>query len=349
MPREPDKLVPYEAVLARRQPSDPWTHDAGETPRYVPDFDLLGELLTVPVGRGEVSQTGAFAKGVDAWLAHELRRAGFGADEVWPRPARPRVLPRDVALLLDRLPRRLADEVAERVASMPAVTPTDAVILGRAYDKQVDVVISRWDRGPELLVSTKAQVSSFGKNLPNRFEEAYGDAGNLRGRYPLAAVGFLFVQRSTILTDEPDSFERTVDMIRKLRATPEAGGGYTATGLVLVEWDDPVPVPRVPGAANAAEAPGAAGAAGVPVRVRVRTDAVPPDVAAGQFLTALVRHVTTVTPVVHHVRVRELLERRNLAVREADASSGPGSDDDDGASEETTGALMIEESLFPDW
>lgn len=320
MSRRPDKLVPYEAVLARHPPSDPWTHAAGEPPRYAPALDLLGDLLTIPVCSGEASESGAFAKGIDAWLAHELRRAGFGPDEVWPRPTRPRVLPRDVALLLERLPRRLADEVRERAAALPSVTPADAVILGRAYDKQVDVVISRWDRGPELLVSTKAQVSSFGKNLPNRFEEAYGDAGNLRGRYPLAAVGFLFVQRSTILTTEPDAFERTIDMIRKLRATPETGGGYTATGLLLVDWDTP--------------------ATGPPGRVRVLPDAVPDDVGAAQFIAALVRHVTTVTPVVHHVRVRELLERRHLAVTDADADPLPGACAD---------PEVVEESLFPDF
>jgi hypothetical protein len=106
-------------------------------------------------------------------------------------------------------------------------------VLGRAYEKQVDVVIARWDRGPELLISTKAQLSSFGKNLPNRFEEAYGDAGNLRGRYPLAAVGYFFVQRATIVTREPDAFERSVDMIRKLRDTGDTNG-YTATAGVDV-------------------------------------------------------------------------------------------------------------------
>jgi hypothetical protein len=88
---------------------------------------------------------------------------------------------------------------------MASVAPVDARVLGRAYEKQVDVVISRWDRGPEILISTKAQLSSFGKNLPNRFEESYGDAGNLRGRYPLAAVGYLFVQRSTIRLTGPVS------------------------------------------------------------------------------------------------------------------------------------------------
>src|SRR5690606_1385105 len=127
------------------------------------------------------------------------RRAGFGIDEVWPRPAIPRILSRDIALLLEMLPLALSAQVRERVESLPAVGPSDAHFLGRAYQKQVDVAISRWDRGPELLISTKTQVSSFGKNLSNRFEEAYGDAGNLRSRYPLAAVGFFFVQRSSIL------------------------------------------------------------------------------------------------------------------------------------------------------
>ncbi len=45
------------------------------------------------------------------------------------------------------------------------------------------------------------------------------------------------MQRSTILTDEPDAYERTVDMVRKLR---DLGGanGYTATGLALVSWSN---------------------------------------------------------------------------------------------------------------
>ncbi|AEH08111.1 MULTISPECIES: hypothetical protein [Protofrankia] len=350
MSRRPDKLVAYEPVLARHPPTDPWRHTAGARPCYTPDYGLLGELLTQPVRGGEASESGAFAKGIDAWIAHELRRAGFGADEVWPRASQPRVLPRDVAVLLDKLPKALADEVRARVGAMPAVTPADAVILGRAYDKQVDVVISRWERGPELLISTKAQVSSFGKNLPNRFEEAYGDAGNLRGRYPLAAVGFLFVQRSTILDTEPDTFERTIDMIRKLRAGAGVpggvgvgadSGGYTATALVLVEWDD------------IADGP-AAGPALAPSGVRVRHDVVPADVAAPQFFTTLIRHITAVTPVVHHVRVRELLERRNLPVAEADAdaltaeaNTAAGTDPATRATE-PTGPLMIDVPLFPD-
>ncbi len=179
---------------------------------------------------------------------------------------------------------------------MPAVGPSDARVLGRAYDKQIDVCIARWDRGPELLLSTKAQVSSFAKNLPNRFEEAYGDASNLRGRYPLAATGFFFVQRSTVLRTEEGigTFERTVDMIRKLR---EHGGhgGYTATGLALVGWEG--------------TGPDSSG-------VTVELDQVPDDVAPAQFLTVMIEQIVIATPVSHHVPVRELRERRTLALPE---------------------------------
>lgn len=286
-----DSFTPFDDALAAAPLSDPWAHGRGEAPDYRPDYGLLEQLLTIPVTAGKGWATGALANGVDSWLARELRRSGFAPDEVWPRATRPRILPRDIALLLEKLPRQLSDEVRARVVSMPGVAPTDAKILGRAYEKQVDVAISRWDRGPELLLSTKTQISSFGKNLSNRFEEAYGDAGNLRSRYPLAAVGFFFVQRSTILTDEPDAYERTVDMIRKLR---DLGGanGYTATGLALISWSDQDSM------------------------VKVEVDRVPQDVRPEQFMTRMIEQVLAATSVSQHVDVRGLIERRELAVGE---------------------------------
>jgi hypothetical protein len=303
--RKTDSFSQYDDLIAAAPISDPWTHAAAETPAYEPDYDLLGELLTVPVRANALSESGIFAKGIDSWIAHELRRAGFGADEIWPRPQRPRVLPRDIAILLEKLPAEPRADLAARIERIPAVAPVDARILGRAYVKQVDVCLSRWDRGPEILVSTKAQLSSFRKNLPNRFEESYGDAGNLRARYPLAAVGFFFLQRTTILTDEPDAFELAVDMIRKLRDRGD-GTGYTTTGLLLVEWDDKTPPPAV----------------------RVRPDLVPKDIVPPRFFTDLVQHVLGVNPIAHHVHVRSLLERRVIPVPEADSAS-------DDASKET--------------
>jgi len=291
-----DSFTPYDELLTGPL-SDPWAHQAGQPPRYEPDYGLLGQMLTIPVAAGAMSESGSFANGIDAWVAQELRRAGFGPDEVWPRATRPRVLPHDIAVLLDKLPATQRADLARRIAAMPAIAPVDARVLGRAYQKQVDVVIARWDRGPELLISTKAQLSSFAKNLPNRFEESYGDASNLRGRYPLAAVGYFFVQRSTIRTTEPDAFERSVDMIRKLRGAGDTNG-YTATALLLVEWHSHDEPPAV----------------------RARPDLVPDDVAPPRFFTTLIDHVLAVAPVTFHVDVREQRERRSIPLVDDDVA-----------------------------
>lgn len=288
-----DSFTPFDLELASAELSDPWAHDRLEDPEYLPDYLLLERLLSIPVSDGKTATSGALANGVDSWLAHELRRCGFGRDEVWPRATRPRIVPRDIAAMLERLPADLRDAVSRRLLQMPAVAPADARVLGRAYEKQVDVVISRWDRGPELLLSTKTQVSSFGKNLSNRFEEAYGDAGNLRSRYPLAAVGFFFLQRSTVLDDEPEAFERTVDMMRKLRDSSGLNG-YTATGMALASWSE-----------NER-------------RVRVELDRVPADVRPEQFMAKMVAQVLTASPVSQHVEVRSLVERRAIPVQEDD-------------------------------
>lgn len=275
----------FSAVL----PVSPWQHQGASQPYYKPDYRLLEAALQVAVQSGKGASSGALASALDAWIASELRRAGFANDEVWPRATRPRVMSREVALLLRQLPTRLSQEVRARIEASPSIGPSDARVLGRAYEKQVDVVIARWERGPELLLSTKTQTSSFGKNLSNRFEEAYGDAGNLRGRYPLAATGFFLLQRRTILTSEPEAFERSVDMMRKLRDRG-VGDGYTATALLLFDAD----------------------ASGT----RVDVESVPADLQPSQFMKAIVGHILAMTPVTQHTAVRELYENRVLRVEE---------------------------------
>ncbi len=100
--------------------------------------------------------------------------------------------------------------------------------MGRAYSKQSDVLIASWPAGIEVLISTKTMLSSYQKNLRNRFEEGYGDAKNLRGRHPLAALGFLFIAGADI----PDaSLEFAIDMLRKL--TGEADVYECACLLIL--------------------------------------------------------------------------------------------------------------------
>lgn len=281
----------FADVLAGRPTDEPWERDADGVPRFVPDGAALGALMALPIEAGSGSQTGRLARAIDAWVASELRRAGFAPDEVWPRAENPRVLPRELALYLQRLSGAEREQAAARILSNRAIAPGDARILGRAYVKQVDVVISHWSRGPELLVSTKSMVSSFRKNLANRFEEAYGDAKNLRGRYPLSAMGFLLLLRSTALR-EPGTVDRVVDMLRKLRDDRDA---YDATCLVLADWSDP---PDFSG-------------------VSFRDDLVLPDLSTATFLATLVTTVLDRTPINMHVEVRERREQRRLDIEEA--------------------------------
>ncbi len=137
-------------------------------------------------------------------------------------------------------------------------------------------------------------VSSFRNNLANRFEESYGDAKNLRGRYPLVSMGFLFVLRSTIL-DDPGAYEKAVDMLRKLQGEADA---YDATCVVLAEWSDD-------------DFNG----------VTIRTDAVPDDLSADRFLATLIEAVLNRTPVEMHVQVRERREHRELPLEESDTGA----------------------------
>lgn len=286
-----DVFDSFEDVVRQRPSLEPWV-DRGGTSVFQADSELLAQLIAIPVGEGRGSESGCLAKAIDAWMAAELRRAGFGEDEVWPRLTKPRVLPRDLALYLDGLPRREQDLAWARVLRNKRVAPADAKVLGRAYVKQVDVLIAQWSRGPELLVSTKSMVSSFRNNLPNRFEEAYGDAKNLRGRYPLVALGFLFLLRSTV-TSEPGTLDRAVDMLGKLQ---EENDAYDAAALVVAEWED---------------APSFGG-------VKIRDDLVPPELRAARFIGVLTQAVLGRTPVDMHVEVREKQQHRSLPLTEVE-------------------------------
>jgi hypothetical protein len=228
----------FDQLIAGADTAAPWVGGKAD-PVYEPDYGLLEKLLAVPLRHGSSTQSGLPAKAIDVWMAHELRRAGFPRDEVWPRATPPRVLPRDVGMLR-RAPGTImaSKNLFKRIDTGEAVkgiTSADAKVLGRAYEKQVDVVMAQWARGPEILISTKRMDSSFGNNAANRIEESYGDAKNLRGRHPLAALGFLFVIRSTAFETKRAVALKFVDLLAKL-AEPD---GYDATGLIVVEWEDP--------------------------------------------------------------------------------------------------------------
>lgn len=321
-----DRIVERSASSGAH--SNPWVKDQDGRRRFEPDYNTLCQLLGVPLFLRANTQSGVPALALDVWLSYELRRAGFGADQTWPRPRHPRILPASVAKLLDGLPRTEADPLRariEREGAISGVTSSSATILGKNYLKQVDVIITDWATGPELLISTKRMDSSFGKNAPNRVEESYGDAKNLRLRHPLAALGFVFGLRSDILDKEPVTAEWLFDLLAKLGREDDA---YHATALVLMEYasatglvdngDEPAEdITREPGAeAGDDAAPVADGdvnsmIARLPA-VRIRLDATPDELMPGRFLGAMVDRVLATTPVTMHKGARK---RRAEAVQ----------------------------------
>lgn len=235
--------------------ASPWCRRADTPEReilsYRPDYATLQALLAVPIegGHAKKQQSGRVAKSLDAYVAHELRRAGFEAMAVFPRTRWPRVLPPQFAkteIAIDRMlleleqleaqAGRLKAPALRRAIlqvglAMPGGAETN--VLGRFYKKQVDaMVLADWLRGPDVLVSGKTQFSSYLNNKNNRYEEAIGEAQNLRDRYPLAAMGFAYVVRSNV--SEGGAFELLRDLLVRLR---KPDGPFDATVLLVAEWD----------------------------------------------------------------------------------------------------------------
>ncbi len=216
------------AMSAARSPWPglPW---AREGVAFEPDYATLELLLGVPVLLQATSQSGVPALALDVWVAYEFRRAGFDPDRVWPRASEPRVIPTEVMDFVRSLPRREQALLLGRIASGQGGAKS-ANVLGKNYVKQVDVVMSSWATGPELMVSTKRMDSSFGKNAANRVEESYGDAKNLRSRHPQAALGFVYALSAVALTSESDTAAWLIDLLGKLG---REGDAYDAVALVM--------------------------------------------------------------------------------------------------------------------
>jgi len=317
--------VMFDQIVERAAPdgvhSNPWVKDRDGSHRFVPDIETLCLLLGVPLLLQANTQSGVPALALDVWLSYELRRAGFGTDQTWPRPRHPRILPAPVAKLLKELPRSEAVALRtriERPGAISGVTSSSASILGKNYLKQVDVIISDWATGPEVLISTKRMDSSYGKNAPNRIEESYGDAKNLRLRHPLAAIGFMFGLRSDILDKEPATAEWLFDLLAKLGQEDDA---YHATGLVLMEYNAHVSVDNgEEAAAGIIREPGAgtevdvdvAPAANIDVELMIKglpkvtiiLDKTPDQLKPGRFLAMMVDRVLKATPVTMHKDAR---------------------------------------------
>lgn len=279
MAEKADKM----AEMSRRLKE--WTDSHEEASFWVDgkpclEYGALSEMLEAPIKAGDDVRTGRFAASVDLWIAYEMYRAGFD-EGLWPRIETPRVIDPDTEKAIHKLPLLMQQRAMDDAGSV------DAVVRGSVYSKQVDVGLSSWLAGPELLVSTKTMSGSYGKNLANRFEEAYGDEKNLRGRYPLAAHGFFFVMRDSV-RDEKGSFEKAIHMLRQLMRD---GDVYDAVGLLLVDWDDATGAVVVPADGN---------------------EDIPDDLLPERFFDTLIKIVLREAPIDVHRRAREIIKKSSM-------------------------------------
>lgn len=216
--------------------SNPW-HLSGDELAFQPDYPTLQRLLAVPLLLGSTSQSGIPALALDVWAAYELRRAGFEPDSVWPRAGHPRILPTTFTALLKEATKVQEASLIKMMTNKKTYggeMSASANILGKNYVKQVDVVISAWNTGPELMISTKRMDSSFGNNAANRVEESYGDAKNLRGRHPQAALGFIYSLNQTAFEPKHQKTAAWIlDLLSKLGREDDA---YDAVALVVPDW-----------------------------------------------------------------------------------------------------------------
>lgn len=327
----------FDRIVADAAPdgshSNPWTKSANGSLVYEPDFKTLTRLLGVPLFLKASTTTGVPALALDVWFSYELRRAGFDADAVWPRATAPRILPGPVVSLLEKVTIKEREALWKRLRAKtpPAgAAASSASILGKNYLKQVDVVMSNWVAGPELLISTKRMDSSFGNNAANRVEESYGDAKNLRLRHPLAALGFAYGLRSTIFDESPDKAEWLIDLLQKLGREDDA---YHAVALIIIDYgahlatdegDDPgdgedplaeagiTPAEENEAAEESVELSAVEEAMANLPHVMIRSELVPTDLQPGYFIAEMVRRVIEATPVNLH---KEARRRRSQPVQ----------------------------------
>lgn len=277
----------------------PSSHSPWRGASFVPDLDRLKGLLSVcaeGAGAWRPQQGGDLGAALDLWVADELRRAGYEPDAVWPRSDEPRVLPAAISHATAKLSN--ADRQSQAVQRLrDGAGAAAAVVLGEFFAKKVDVLVADWDRGVEIMVSTKAMTSSFGNNMNNRWEEFVGDLRNIRGRFPLAVLGIVYMADAAIL-NEPNQFRRLLDMLTKLRMEALPNRAYDATALVLAR----------------AEALDVA---------TLDTPSVPSELAPPQFFDQLLRTAWARLPIAERATARELYGTPQLPTAEVKPPEGP--------------------------
>jgi hypothetical protein len=255
--RSTSKKATLQRQLARLLADSPtsarWTPEG-----FRPDLRLLGAVLA----RTDPSdvRSGSVATGLDLWAAATLRRAGlqgirpYAAEPFFVGSLAARSQPtfdlidqaiRELQELTVRLtsgsvPRALRTLAGQLKRLRAEVERSTTSVLGESRKKQVDVFMAEWDRGLELLISTKTfalavDPGDLVKNLPNRWEEFDGDLKNLRGRFPLAVIGALTILPAMALQGTLPAF---VDMMMKLTAPGRPWvNAYDRATIIVADWD----------------------------------------------------------------------------------------------------------------
>lgn len=295
---------------------NPWT----DRDTFAPDFATLQRLLGVPLLLEADTTSGVPALALDVWVAYELRRAGLDPDAVWPREQPPRVISSDIIRFVDKQYAKTKNEIWGRIKkggnTFGGTLGASANLLGKNYLKQVDVIMSHWSTGPEIMISTKRMDSSFGKNAANRVEESYGDAKNLRLRHPQAACGFVYGLRSTCWDETPDKATWLVDLLTKLGREDDA---YHAVALIVPEYGGKVTGEHVDEEAPVGEDAVAEAdpelepdldviqqqLASLPP-VTLNHEVVPNEISPARFFAVMLAKVLDHSPVDYHVEARNL-------------------------------------------
>ena len=69
----------------------------------------------------------------------------------------------------------------------------EATIFGSHKNKDVDIVLSQYANGPQIMIGVRSQMSSVAKNLENYYEGIIGECISLHDRFPMATIGYVYL------------------------------------------------------------------------------------------------------------------------------------------------------------
>ncbi len=88
----------------------------------------------------------------------------------------------------------------------------EATIAGSHKNKKVDLALTSYTNGPQIIIGVRSQMSSVHKNLLTYYEEIIGDCISLHDRFPMAVIGYVYLLPTA--TIKPGQKSKKVDLDR---------------------------------------------------------------------------------------------------------------------------------------